>query len=214
MRPSLYIPPARLQWQGQEPLASDYDDIYFSRGSGLEESRYVFLENNHLPQRWRGCDCFTIAETGFGTALNFLLTWQLWREQAESGQQLHFISVEGHPLTADDLSRATAAWPELQSLAEQLLAAYPKLVSGTHRIHFGDGVSLTLLFGEVSSALSTLQAKVDAWFLDGFDPAKNPAMWCEPLYQQMAKLTAPQGTFATFTEIGRASGRERVCTYV
>lgn len=203
MCPSLYIPPARLQWQGREPLAFDYNDIYFARGSGLEESRYVFLENNQLPKRWCGCDRFTIAETGFGTALNFLLTWQLWREQVKPGQQLHFISVEGHPLTADDLCRATAAWPELQPLAEQLLVAYPKRVSGTHRIHFADGVSLTLLFGEVSSVLSTLQAKVDAWFLDGFDPAKNPEMWREPLYQQMAKLTASQGTFATFTAAGK-----------
>ncbi len=203
MRPPLYIPPARLQWQGQEPLASDYNDIYFARGIGIEESRYVFLENNHLPKRWRGCDCFTIAETGFGTALNFLLTWQLWREQAKPGQRLHFISIEGHPLTPDDLCRATAAWPELQPLAEQLLAAYPKPVRGTHRIHFSDGVSLTLLFGEISTALPTLQAKVDAWFLDGFDPVKNPAMWSEKIYLKMAELTAFQGTFSTFTAAGK-----------
>ncbi len=203
MSESFYIPPAKLQWQEQTPRAADYDDIYFSQGLGPEESHYVFLEQNRLPQRWREGSHFTIAETGFGTALNFLLTWQLWRENSQPNQRLHFISVEGHPLTRDDLCRATTAWPSLQPLVKQLLAAYPALVTGTHRLQLEDGVSLTLLFGDVSEVLPSLHARVDAWFLDGFDPAKNPAMWRDELYQQMARLTAPQGTFATFTAAGK-----------
>ncbi len=196
------IPPANLQWLDSEPHARDYEDIYFSRGSGLEESRYVFLDNNHLPQRWHGSESFTIAETGFGTGLNFLLAWQLWRERSAPGQQLHFISVEGHPLAWQDLQQAVSAWPELQPLAEQLLTQYPKLIQGSHRLHFDDSITLTLLFGEAMAVLPQLVAQVDAWFLDGFDPAKNPAMWHEGLYRQVARLSAPNATFATFTAAG------------
>lgn len=202
MHNTFYISPAELQWQNDEPLAVDYDDIYFSRGSGVEESRYVFLENNQLPQRWFSGDNFTIAETGFGTGLNFLLTWQLWREHVQPSQTLHFISVEGHPLLLDDLRQACAVWPELKPLADQLLANYPKLVSGSHRLHFADGVSLTLLFGDVANVLPELSAEVDAWFLDGFDPAKNSCMWNDSLYRQVARLSKHQGSFATFTAAG------------
>ncbi len=203
MSGSFYIPPPKLQWQEQTPRAADYDDIYFSQGLGVEESHYVFLEQNRLPQRWKEGAHFTIAETGFGTALNFLLTWQLWRENSQSGQRLHFISVEGHPLTRDDLCRATAPWPSLQPLVKKLLVAYPASVAGTHRLQLDDNVSLTLLFGDISEVLPSLHARVDAWFLDGFDPAKNPAMWRDHLYQQMARLTVSQGTFATFTAAGK-----------
>jgi tRNA 5-methylaminomethyl-2-thiouridine biosynthesis bifunctional protein len=194
---------ANLNWEAGEPHAQAFDDIYFSRGSGLEESRYVFLTHNQLPQRWLGRDRFTIAETGFGTGLNFLLTWQLWQQQRQPGQQLHFISVEGFPLTREDLAKAHQIWPELQPYSQQLLACYPKLVRGVHRVEFAEtGITLTLLFGDANEMLSELQAEVDAWYLDGFDPAKNPEMWNEQLYRQLARLSAPGGTFATFTAAG------------
>ena len=203
MKKTFYIPPARLRWQNDEPFALDYDDIYFSRGSGPAESRYVFLENNHLPERWQGRERFTIAESGFGSGLNFLLTWWMWREHAQAGQSLHFISLEGHPLTRDDLQRALSPWSELQPLVERLLALYPPQVKGCHRLDLGDGVSLTLLWGEAAEVLPTLRADVDAWFLDGFDPAKNPEMWCDAFYRQVARLSVPDTTFATFTAAGK-----------
>ena len=186
-------------------MSLQYGDVYFSRASGLDETRHVFLEHNHLPQRWRELapTSFTIAETGFGTGLNFLCAWQLWLACAPSDARLHFVSFEKYPLTPDDLGRALALWPQLADESAALLAQYGMLAPGWHRLVFAHGrVTLTLIIGDVQSSLPLLRAKVDAWFLDGFAPSKNPEMWQPDLYAQMARLSHAATTFATFTSAG------------
>lgn len=198
-----FISPAAIVWREGEPFSAAYEDIYFTRRAGLDESCYVFLQHNGLPRRWQGREVFTIAETGFGTGLNFLLTWQAWREGAAISQRLHYVSVERHPLSRDDLVCALALWPALRELSDVLLLQYPPLLRGVHRISFDHGrVNLTLMFGDACEMLPQLRATVDAWYLDGFDPARNPGMWNEDVYAQVARLTAPGGTFATFTAAG------------
>lgn len=110
------------------PWSAEFNEGYFSRHNGLEETRHVFLQHNRLAERWsqlRAGDDFVIAETGFGTGLNFLAAWQLWRQTAPAGARLHFVSVEKFPLRGHDLTRALALWPELQPLATELLTQYP-----------------------------------------------------------------------------------------
>ncbi|WP_308367933.1 MULTISPECIES: FAD-dependent 5-carboxymethylaminomethyl-2-thiouridine(34) oxidoreductase MnmC [unclassified Microbulbifer] len=204
---------ADIEWRDDgQPLSRAFDDIYFSSSSGLEESRYVFLQQNRLPERWaelpEGAG-FTIGETGFGTGLNFLAAWQLWLDTAPPDARLHFISVEKYPLHRADLQRALDLWPQLRPLAGQLLRDYPPLLAaGVHRLHF-ERICLTLVIGEASAALRSLCLEderrdrlVDAWFLDGFAPAKNPAMWTPELFGNMAALSKPGATFATFTCAG------------
>ncbi|RDE22451.1 bifunctional tRNA (5-methylaminomethyl-2-thiouridine)(34)-methyltransferase MnmD/FAD-dependent 5-carboxymethylaminomethyl-2-thiouridine(34) oxidoreductase MnmC [Motiliproteus coralliicola] len=195
---------ARLLWDEQgQPLAQAFEDFYFSRASGLEESRYVFVQHNDLPQRFEQLPAdaaFTVAETGFGTGLTFLSCWHCWRQQAPATARLHFISVERHPLNPDDLTRALALWPQLDSLAQALIKQYPPACNGYHRLSFDQGrVQLTLLYGEASDAFSRLDAEVDAWFLDGFSPAKNPEMWSDALFAQLARLSRTGTSFSTFT---------------
>lgn len=199
---------ARLAWHANDqPLATQFGDYYFSLANGLDESRYVFLHHNQLPQRWHERAIgqpFTIAETGFGSGLNFLATWQAWRQHATPGQRLHFISVERFPLAPDDLTRALALWPELAPFSSALLAQYPPPCSGFHRLSFDDGaVTLTLLFGDAATALAQLDARVDAWYLDGFAPAKNPQMWSDELFRVIASHSHAATTFATFTAASR-----------
>lgn len=186
-------------------MSLQYGDVYFSRSSGLDETRHVFLGHNQLPQRWRELEqnVFTIAETGFGTGLNFLCAWQLWMACAPPAARLHFVSVEKHPLAPDDLARALALWPELGRESAALLAQYGMLAPGWHRLVFEQGrVTLTLIVGDVQTSLPLLRARVDAWFLDGFAPAKNPEMWQPALYAEMARLSHAATTFATFTSAG------------
>ncbi|SHG12861.1 tRNA 5-methylaminomethyl-2-thiouridine biosynthesis bifunctional protein [Microbulbifer donghaiensis] len=204
---------ADIEWRDDGlPLSRAFDDIYFSTASGLEESRYVFLQQNDLPRRWAELgdgDSFTIGETGFGTGLNFLAAWELWLQAAPANAHLNFITVEKYPLRAEDLQRALALWPQLQPLAEQLSERYPPLLArGVHRLHFGR-VSLTLVIGEASEAFRSLRLEddnrdrhVDAWFLDGFAPSKNPDMWTPELFENIAALSKAGATFATFTCAG------------
>ena len=194
-----------LDWQDGQPYSRLYGDVYFSRESGLEETRYVFLTQNRLRERWSSLanDNFTIAETGFGTGLNFLCAWQLWNQTAPEHARLHFVSTEKYPLSHDEICQALALWPQLAGLSGQLLAQYHFMAPGWHTLVFGnERITLTLLIGDARDTLPQLKAHVDAWFLDGFAPAKNPELWGPPLFDSMARLSHAQTTFATFTSAG------------
>jgi tRNA 5-methylaminomethyl-2-thiouridine biosynthesis bifunctional protein len=198
---------AQLDWDelGQ-PHSRAYGDVYFSNSLGLSEPRYVFLDNNDLPARFAALPAggkLVIGETGFGTGLNFLCAWELFARTAVAGAQLHFVSVEKYPLSHADLRRALALWPELQPFAEPLLDQYVALHPGFQRLLFDGGrVVLTLLIGDVMDLLPQLDAEIDAWFLDGFAPAKNPEMWSPKLFNELARLSTPRTTLGTFTTAG------------
>jgi tRNA 5-methylaminomethyl-2-thiouridine biosynthesis bifunctional protein len=184
------------------PYSALYDDVYHTAHGGLAQARHVFLAGNDLPPRWLGSERFTILETGFGLGLNFLATWQAWRE-SQAGGHLHFVSVEKHPFRRDDLAALLAIYPELADLARQLLAQWPSLTPGFHRLHFDGGrVTLTLLLGDASPLLRQLVAQADALFLDGFAPAKNPEMWSPALLANITHLCRPGATLATWSVAG------------
>jgi len=196
--------PDALEWDDQgQPLSSRFNDFYFSRLNGLEETAYVYLQHNQLTERWqtlRSGQTFSIGETGFGTGLNFLCCWQLFRQHATPGSRLHFISAERYPLSPEDLRQALQLWPQLRELAETLLAQYPPNCGGFHRLQFEQGqVQLTLIFDDASQAFQQLDHRVDAWFLDGFSPAKNPEMWTSELFSALARCSHQQTSFSTFT---------------
>ncbi|WP_085629741.1 bifunctional tRNA (5-methylaminomethyl-2-thiouridine)(34)-methyltransferase MnmD/FAD-dependent 5-carboxymethylaminomethyl-2-thiouridine(34) oxidoreductase MnmC [Pseudomonas sp. R16(2017)] len=205
MKPEL--PHAQLDWDDLgRPRSRAFDDVYFSDQSGLEETRYVFLEQNRLAERFAALPAngrFVIGETGFGTGLNFLCAWQLFEQSAPAGARLHFVSVEKYPLSPADLERALSLWPELTTFADQLLKRYVAIHQGFQRIVLDNGrVTLTLLIGDALEQLPQLDARIDAWFLDGFAPAKNPDMWTAELFAELARLAAPGATLSTFTSTG------------
>lgn len=198
---------AQLDWDEHgQPLSRGFGDVYFSRASGLEETRYVFLAHNALPLRFAALPAggrLSVGETGFGTGLNFLCAWQLFERTAPADARLHFVSVERFPLTRADLQKALALWPELAPWADALLAQYVAVHPGFQRFVFAEGrVVLTLLVGDVLERLPELDARIDAWFLDGFAPAKNPEMWTPALFAELARLSAPGASLATFTSAG------------
>ena len=198
---------AQLDWDDQgRPHSRVFDDVYFSDQSGLEETRYVFLEQNRLQERFAALPAggrLVIGETGFGTGLNFLCAWQLFEQHAVAGARLHFVSVEKYPLSHADLQRALALWPQLAPFAEQLLAHYVAIHQRFQRLVLDNGrVTLTLLIGDALEQLPQLDAQIDAWFLDGFAPAKNPDMWTAELFAELARLAAPGSTISTFTSTG------------
>ena len=195
--------------QENTPVSDKFDDVYFSNQDGLAETHYVFLEGNQLWERWVNYQeaHFVIAETGFGTGLNFFAVTTLFREFRQKHpdsplKRLYFTSFEKYPLPLDALQQAHLAYPKFSHLAQHLQQYWLNPIQGCYRFHF-DETSLDLWFGDVAENLPQLgdymNSKIDAWFLDGFAPSKNPDMWNEQLYQQMFRFTKPQGTFATFT---------------
>jgi tRNA 5-methylaminomethyl-2-thiouridine biosynthesis bifunctional protein len=176
-----------------------YDDVYFSAQDGLAETRHVFLDGNDLPRAWQGRDHFTIAETGFGTGLNFLAAWKLFEETRKEGQTLTYVSFEKHPLARETIDEALKGWNELAPQLEAFLKNYKP---ETDTVKITDRITLSLYIGDINDTLPSIEAHVDAWFLDGFKPSSNPAMWNETILNHVARLTRPQGTFATFTAAG------------
>lgn len=196
-----------LNWKDGQPFSDRYGDVYFSTDSGLEETRHVFLQGNHLVERFAALsagESLCIGETGFGTGLNLLCAWQLFEQVAPLGASLDFFSVEKFPLDDGELRAALALWPELKSHAEALLTRWPRRVPGWNRWSFAGGrVRLSLAMCDVGDALSQLPAGcVDAWFLDGFSPSKNPEMWNEPVLENIARVSCEGATLATYTSAG------------
>ncbi|WP_440810966.1 bifunctional tRNA (5-methylaminomethyl-2-thiouridine)(34)-methyltransferase MnmD/FAD-dependent 5-carboxymethylaminomethyl-2-thiouridine(34) oxidoreductase MnmC [Pseudomonas syringae] len=198
---------AQIDWDEHgNPRSRDFSDVYFSTESGLDETRHVFLVQNDLHRRFTELPVggrLIIGETGFGTGLNFLCAWQLFEACAPAGARLHFVSVEKYPLSRADLQRALALWPELSTFAQPLLDQYVAVHKGFQRLVFDEGrVTLTLLVGDALQMLPQLDGQIDAWFLDGFAPAKNPEMWTPELFAELARLSTSATTIGTFTSTG------------
>jgi tRNA 5-methylaminomethyl-2-thiouridine biosynthesis bifunctional protein len=195
-----------IDWRDGQPWSRRYGDVYFSREGGLGQARHVFLAGNRLPERFAALPAnahFTIAETGFGTGLSFLGAWQLFEQVAPASAQLHFLSTERHPLAPAQLAAALALWPELAGRAAALCAQMIALPPGWHRCMFAGGrVRLTLLIGDACETLGEVTATVDAWFLDGFTPVRNPGMWSDALLAHVARLSRPGTTCATWASSG------------
>jgi tRNA 5-methylaminomethyl-2-thiouridine biosynthesis bifunctional protein len=236
---------AHLTWSKEGlPISTQFEDFYFSIKDGLTESRYVYIEGNDLPHRWMNLSSnqtgedsaiegsviedFVIAETGFGTGLNFLATWQQWQKSAPASTKLHYISIEKHPLSIADLKKSLVLWPELNDLSQQLIEQYPlHLNRGFHRLNFHSSsnnnnntshtntthtsnIELTLIIDDALTGLEQLlqsdhpahqrpQRAIDAWYLDGFSPNKNPDMWQPELFHLVQKLSHQNTTAATFS---------------
>lgn len=207
------IEPAEVSWQQGNPVSAVFETSYYNPDLGVEVSEHAFLRHNRLAERFAQVgnhEHFVVAETGFGTALNFLATWRLWRQANPHPHAcLHFISVERYPLTRDDLTRALSLLPGFSPLTDELIENYPPAVTGTHRLVLDGGrVRLTVCFGDVNHAWQNLQFGADAWFLDGFAPALNPQMWSQQVIATVSAHSRPGTSFVAAT--ASAQVRERL----
>ena len=182
---------AQLDWrEGEVPISTRFDDPYFSLQSGLEETRHVFLRGNGLPER--AVPGFHIAELGFGTGLNLLVTLDALGARGP----IRYTSFEAFPMTAPDMARALAAFPMLD--ATGLLDNWS---NGARRFLLGQA-EVEIIIGDARDTLPRWQSVADAWYLDGFSPAKNPELWSDDLMAEVGRHTVAGGTFATYTAAG------------
>lgn len=199
------LPPAPdLDWTDPAaPRSRAFDDIYFSKAGGLAESEAVFLAGCGLPEAWRNKDRFAVCELGFGVGINVLAAWRAWNWRRTGHAQLHISTIEAFPVAREEAARAMALFPEVSDLAAKLLARWPVRAYAPQRLWFPeDGFSLTLHTGEAETVLAGMTGAFDAWFLDGFAPARSPAMWSERLFRDIARLSTQGARLATYTVAG------------
>lgn len=204
-KPSPACDPSPVEW-GEDglPRSRRFGDVYFSSADGLAESRAVFLAGCGLPAAWAGRRRFCVGELGFGSGLNILALLDLWRRARPVSGRLDIFSIEAFPMPAEDAARALAPWPELADLARPLLARWPRRARGFHRIDFeGLDARLDIAVMDAAEALDAWRGWADAWFLDGFSPARNPGMWSEAVFAGLARRSAPGARVATFTVAGQ-----------
>jgi len=199
---SASLVPATLAFQDETPYSAAFGDVYHSAAGGPAQAEHVFLQGNGLPQRWEKRERFVILETGFGLGLNFLVTLQAWKRNP--GRKLHYVAVEKHPFSLQDLRTLHARYPELGKEAAELHSQWPLLLSGGHRAEL-DNVVLTLFFADIK-ILRDLRLAADAIYLDGFSPAKNPEMWTSQLMRNVSRLAAPDATAATWSVAAQVRG--------
>lgn len=204
--------PARIEFGDGPPRATDYSNVYHPAAGALDQARHVFIAGNHLPHRWRGRGAFTIVETGFGLCHNVLATLEAWHADPQRCTRLHIVSIEKHPLLRADLERALAPLVDNKNATDQnitdtlrrnvqdLLAQWPPLTTGMHRLRFAEGaITLDLVFADVHDALREVVCSADAFFLDGFAPAHNPTMWDARVFRAVSRLAAHDATAATWS---------------
>lgn len=204
MHSSSYSPVA---WSLEgEPYSPQFGDVYHTSSGALAQAEHVFLQGCRLPESWLQQKQFVILETGFGLGLNFLATWNAWRQTPGICKRLHFVSVEAYPVNASDIERATTNIPAFRKLGQRFAEAYPLLLPGMHRVEFDEGsagqVTLTLVIGDARQMLPQLDLSADAIFLDGFSPAKNPELWGEDVCKMLARLSRPRTRIATWSVAG------------
>lgn len=187
----------------QSPYSEIFDDIYFSPKDGPAETRHVFLDANNLPERFKQHNQFVIGETGFGTGLNFFMAWQDFEFVRNENQKLVFISFEKYPLDKTQIQNAMDAYFPFKMM-DDFLAVYPdKLSEGIYQLDVNEHIQLQLIFGDINEEIQNLDIEVDAWFLDGFAPSKNPEMWTDHVFEHMARVSKEGTSFATFTAAGK-----------
>jgi tRNA 5-methylaminomethyl-2-thiouridine biosynthesis bifunctional protein len=198
-------PPNWLSWdQGDAPRSRLYDDVYFSSEDGLAEARSVFLSGCHLPSAWSDREHFTVAELGFGAGLNIVALLDLWRRTRRPMARLSVFSVEAHPISASEAARALSRWTEVADVSEALVSRWPGQARGFHRIdlpRFGATIDVAIM--DALDGLRAWRGEADAWFLDGFAPARNPDMWRLDLLHLVAARSAPGARLASFTVAGQ-----------
>lgn len=195
--------PQPLTWHdGDMPYSTAFGDHFYCQTDGRLECGHVFHAGNSLPQRWQTADRFSIGELGFGTGLNACETWRRWKEHRRPASHLHFVSFELYPMQADEIDRALSRWPEIDAERQALVAKWPQVPTGTVTVALDEQTTLSVICGDAFANLSASPLTFDAWFLDGFAPSKNSAMWSAELMQQVHDHTVPGGSFATYAAAG------------
>ena len=192
-----------LTWHdGDMPFSTAFGDHFYCQTDGRLECGHVFLAGNGLPERWQHAEDFTIGELGFGTGLNACETWRQWKTHRRPGAHLHFVSFELFPMQAEEIDRALSRWPEIDAERKALVARWPADPSGVVTIDLDDQTRLSVICGDAFENLSASPLTFDAWFLDGFAPSRNSAMWSAELMQRVHDTTRPGGSFATYAAAG------------
>ena len=200
----LLLPAAEIEWIDGVPLSKQFGDVYFQTEGGLAESNYVFLEANRLKEKLSdtlsGNETLVVAETGFGSGLNFIACYALWDSLPEPKKRLEFVSIEGFPLAKADIEKSASYFPELSTHYSKLAEQYPNPIHGAHLLQFGQGkVRLRLIFDSLDNALDEYEIRADIWFLDGFAPKINEAMWSEKLFRYLGYYSHPNTSLSTFS---------------
>lgn len=203
MSESLVRPFASIDWSEPGTPRAAGGDVYFSAEDGLAETGAVFLSGCRLDERFAAGGTILVAELGFGTGLNFLAAWQLFEQAAPADARLHFVSLEGFPLSQGDARRALSAFGEVSDKAGLLTDQWPSPLKGPHRRVFAGGrVMLTVFHDTVEAALGQMDFAADAWFLDGFAPSLNGDMWSPEVFAHLARLSKTGARLGTFTVAG------------
>jgi tRNA U34 5-methylaminomethyl-2-thiouridine-forming methyltransferase MnmC len=192
-----------LTWQeGDMPYSTAFGDHFYCQTDGRLECGHVFLAGNDLPERWSGTQNFRIGELGFGTGLNAMETWRQWKTCRKPGQHLTFTSFELFPMQAQDIDRALSHWSEIDLERQCLVSLWPATPEGHVKLDLDDQTQLIVVCGDALASLNLWQEPFDAWYLDGFAPSRNAAMWSIELMTRLCQLTAVGGRFATYAAAG------------
>ena len=186
----------------------EYDDIFFQK-DGIDESKYVFFDQNNIQEKFdklKPNSSFTIGEIGFGLGLNFLIAIKKWKKSnnVNKNTELNYIAFDKFVIDEEILRNLSLIYPDIKPEAEILIKNMQPLKSGINFINIFE-LNLKLIFfvGDISEQLNLaktlLNTKIDSWFFDG---KKNPEMWSKKIFIDALHLSSNEASFSTYTSSG------------
>lgn len=205
-----FMPAPGIYFQGDTPVSDAFNDIYYSPEDGIRESEHVFIEGSHLVERIASLspgETLTLVELGVGTGLNCLLTARAWLQHRPPGARLRYIAIDAFPMRQPMLEALNMHWASLSGLTETLIKRWPAPLPGCHRrAEVFQDFSIDFWWEDVASALDDLASHgrrwVDIWYLDGFSPKTNAAMWSDTVFEAMQQLSRDGAVITSFTASG------------
>lgn len=181
------------------PINRDFGDSYYSKSGGLDETKEVFINACRLKEKIKNQDLIIIGELGFGTGLNFLVVYDLWRKIKRPNGILHFYTFEKFLMRKEEAQKALSKWPELSELTQELIDNWPIHKTGCERIWFNNNIALNIIIGDANETILEQNFHADAWFLDGFAPRSNQDLWNIELFSNIKKLCKPNARLGTYS---------------
>lgn len=178
---------------------------YHSKHGALQESKHVFIDAG-LKFTSTNQDEISILEVGFGTGLNFILSFEYC---AENNIKLNYTSIEAFPLTTTIIEQTGYAAYVSEEIWTSFISNYPEALKGPQKL----SPLCTLEIPHTTLAEYRGNKKFDLIYYDAFSVQHQPEMWSDEIIAHACSFLKPGGTFITYAITGKLKRAVKACGF-
>jgi len=178
---------------------------YHSKHGALQESKHVFIDAG-LKFASQDKSKISVLEVGFGTGLNFILSYECC---TENNIELAYTSIEAYPLTTDVINQTGYSEYVSAEIWNSFVANYEKSLESIQRL----SPLCELEIPATTLAEFKTQKKFDVIYYDAFSVQHQPEMWTDEIITRVCSFLKPGGTFVTYAITGKLKRAVKACGF-